>query len=83
MQNKAILTIKNLDKIYPNGFQALYDINLEIKHGEFIVLLGLSGSGKSTLLRCINRLIEPTKGMINFKDNDVTSADKRLLKSIR
>ena len=45
------LTLKNINKIYPNGFQAVYDFNLDIKHGEFITLVGPSGCGKSTTLR--------------------------------
>ncbi len=83
MKENPLLIIKDLDKMYPNGFQALYNINLEIYKGEFIILLGLSGSGKSTLLRCINRLIEPTQGKIIFKNDEITSADKKKLKFLR
>jgi len=42
--------------------RALAGIDLEVREGEFLAVLGLSGSGKSTLLRCINRLIKPTEG---------------------
>ncbi len=61
-----ILRIKNLNKTYDNGFTALRDINIDVKVGEFLVVIGLSGSGKSTLLRCVNKLIEPTSGEIDF-----------------
>ena len=59
-----MLEIRNLSKVYPNGYKALDGINLKIEDGEFLVIIGLSGSGKSTLLRCINRLIDPTAGRI-------------------
>ena len=51
-----------------NRMPAVKNANLTIKEGEFFVIMGLSGSGKSTLLRCINRLIEPTKGQVLIKD---------------
>jgi multiple sugar transport system ATP-binding protein len=56
------LVLKNINKIYPNGFQAVYDFDLEIKDGEFIVLVGPSGCGKSTLLRMIAGLEDITGG---------------------
>ncbi|RLD56136.1 MAG: phosphonate ABC transporter ATP-binding protein [Bacteroidetes bacterium] len=80
---KNILTIKHLDKVYASGTHALENINLEIKEGEFVILLGLSGSGKSTLLRCINRLIEPTSGEIIFDDQNVSSSNGKELCNIR
>lgn len=67
-----ILKIEKLHKIYPNGTHALKGVNLEVKEGEFLVIIGLSGSGKSTLLRCINHLTEPTSGAIEFLGNDIT-----------
>ena len=56
------LTLKNVNKIYPNGFQAVYDFNLEIKDGEFITLVGPSGCGKSTTLRMIAGLENISEG---------------------
>ena len=49
----AYLTLKGLNKIYPNGFHAVHDFNLEIEKGEFIVFVGSSGCGKSTTLRMV------------------------------
>lgn len=49
----ATLTLKNVNKIYPNGVQAVFDFNLEVKDKEFIVFVGPSGCGKSTTLRMI------------------------------
>ncbi|MGF9693651.1 MULTISPECIES: ABC transporter ATP-binding protein [unclassified Rhizobium] len=52
--------------------KVLSDLNLDIRDGEFIVLLGSSGCGKSTLLNCIAGLLEPTEGQIFIKDRNVT-----------
>lgn len=58
----AQLTLKNINKVYPNGFHAVHDFNLEIKEGEFICLVGSSGCGKSTTLRMIAGLEDITAG---------------------
>jgi phosphonate transport system ATP-binding protein len=78
-----MLEIRNLTKIYPNGTVALRDVNLTVRDGEFVVVLGLSGSGKSTLLRCINRLVEPTSGTILVDGKAVTGANEAELRRIR
>ena len=80
---ETILEIQNLHKYYKGGTHALKGIDLQIKEGEFLVLLGLSGSGKSTLLRCINRLIEPTSGNIYFYHDEIISLKGEKLRSIR
>ncbi len=77
------LRIRGLHKTYPNGTVALRGIDLDVRSGEFLVLIGLSGSGKSTLLRCINRLVEPSGGTISFGDADVTAAAPAELRRIR
>ncbi len=59
------LELKNVTKIYDNGFQAVTDFNLKIKDKEFIVLVGPSGCGKSTTLRMIAGLEEITKGIFD------------------
>lgn len=58
----AYLTLKDINKIYPNGFHAVHDFNLEIEKGEFIVFVGPSGCGKSTTLRMIAGLENISKG---------------------
>ncbi|MBQ6757309.1 MAG: sn-glycerol-3-phosphate ABC transporter ATP-binding protein UgpC [Oscillospiraceae bacterium] len=65
----AYLTLKNINKIYPNGFHAVHDFNLEIEKGEFIVFVGSSGCGKSTTLRMIAGLEDISNGdfLINGK----------------
>src|SRR5690606_29553882 len=52
--------------------KVLQNMNLEIRDGEFLVLLGSSGCGKSTLLNCIAGLLEPTDGQIFIKGRNVT-----------
>ncbi len=58
----AHLLLKNVNKVYPNGFHAVHDFNLEINDGEFICLVGSSGCGKSTTLRMIAGLEDITSG---------------------
>lgn len=78
-----MLNIKNLSKVYPNGVHALDDVSFEVSEGEFLAVIGLSGSGKSTLLRCINRLVEPTSGRIEWHGKDIISAKPSELRNIR
>jgi phosphonate transport system ATP-binding protein len=59
-----ILQVQGLQKAYQDGSLILKGIDLEVRKGEFIAVIGLSGAGKSTMLRCLNRLIEPTAGRI-------------------
>jgi multiple sugar transport system ATP-binding protein len=54
------------------AISVLKELNLDIAHGEFIVLLGPSGCGKSTLLNCIAGLLEPSEGMVFIKGKNVT-----------
>ena len=65
----AHLVLKDVNKIYPNGFHAVHDFNIEIERGEFIVFVGPSGCGKSTTLRMIAGLEEISKGdfLVNGK----------------
>ena len=58
----AYLSLKEINKIYPNGFHAVHNFNLEIEKGEFIVFVGPSGCGKSTTLRMIAGLEDISKG---------------------
>ncbi len=79
-----MLEIKNLSMIYENGFQALYNIDLEVPTGQFVALIGLSGSGKSTLLRCINQLIEPTEDShIIWNGEEITGSTDEELRHFR
>ena len=66
------LSLQNLEKTYPGGNRAVKGISLEIKQGEFIVLLGPSGCGKTTTLRMIAGLEIPTGGSIHLNNKEVT-----------
>ena len=78
----SALSIKNLTKVYSNGFKALHGINLEIPHGDFFALLGPNGAGKSTTIGIITSLIKKTSGDICICgidiDKDFVSAKKNI-----
>ena len=77
----ASLSLKNISKVYPNGFVAVKDFNLEIKDKEFIIFVGPSGCGKSTTLRMIAGLEEISSGELYIGDklvNDVEPKDRDL-----
>ena len=68
----ASLSLKNINKIYDNNVQAVFDFNIDVKDGEFIVLVGPSGCGKSTTLRMIAGLEDITSGTLIIDGKDVT-----------
>lgn len=78
-----MLEIRNLTKIYEGGVLALDNVSFAVPDGQFLAVIGLSGSGKSTLLRCINRLIEPTKGTILLDGQDITSLPEDEMRLVR
>ncbi len=58
------IKFRNVDKTYKNGVNAIYNMNLDIKKGEFVFVIGASGSGKSTLIKMLYREEKPTSGEI-------------------
>ena len=70
----ANISLQHLDKIYDNNVQAVFDFNLEVKDGEFIVLVGPSGCGKSTTLRMIAGLEDISAGKLLLDGEDITAA---------
>ncbi len=71
------ISINNLSKIYSNKFQALNNINLDIKQGEIFALLGPNGAGKSTLINVICGIVSPTSGKITVNNFDIISNYKK------
>lgn len=80
-----VIQIENVNKIYGSSIkkQVLYDINLTIKKGEFISIIGQSGSGKSTLLNIIGTLDTPSSGSVKINGNSVESLSKNGLANLR
>jgi len=84
--NKTLLKIENLTKIYPLGkrkVQPLTDLDLEVKHGEFISIRGPSGSGKTTLLNIVGCIDKATKGRVLLDGVDVANYSESKLYKIR
>jgi len=66
-----LLMVDNLAHTYPDGTRALRGVSLALNRGEILSIIGLSGAGKSTLLRCINGLVRPTEGSVEFDGRTV------------
>ena len=65
------IVINNLSKVYDNGFNALKNINLNIKKGEIFAMLGPNGAGKTTLISIICGIVNPTSGKVSVDDYDI------------
>ena len=76
---ETIIEIKNLHKYFGKN-EVLKGIDLDIKKGEGVVIIGPSGSGKSTFLRSMNLLEKPTKGVISFEGVDITDKNNDIFK---
>ena len=78
-----MIEFHNVSKRYPNGFEALKDINLKIGQGEFVAVIGLSGAGKSTLIRTINRMHDITGGTLTVDGINVMELQGKSLRAFR
>jgi len=67
----SIVSIKDLSKTYNSGFEALKNINLDIKKGEILALLGPNGAGKTNLISTICGIVSPTSGTVTVDGNDI------------
>jgi len=75
----ASITIENVSKIYPNGFQAVTELNIDVEEGEFMVMVGPSGCGKTTALRMVAGLEEISSGTLKIGErvaNHLTSKER-------
>ena len=77
----SAISVSHLNKTYASGFQALKDINLEIRHGEIFALLGPNGAGKTTLISIICGIVNPTSGQVAVDGHDIV-ADYRITRSL-
>lgn len=73
----ASLSLKNVCKVYPNGFEAVKNFNLEIADKEFIIFVGPSGCGKSTTLRMVAGLEDISSGELRIGDRVVMMLNQR------
>jgi ABC-2 type transport system ATP-binding protein len=77
----SAISVSHLNKTYASGFQALKDINLDIRHGEIFALLGPNGAGKTTLISIICGIVNPTSGSITVDGHDILT-DYRVARSL-
>ena len=70
MEDNQII-IKDLSKVYNNGFNALKNVNLDIKKGEILAMLGPNGAGKTTLISIICGIVTPSSGKVNVDGFDI------------
>lgn len=78
-----MINFQDVSKIYPKDSPALLDINLKIKSGEFVSIVGHSGAGKTTLLKLILAEDKPTKGRVLFEDVDIHKLGRGSLLKLR
>jgi len=93
MDDQNLLVVRKLKKYFPVGkgffkkasaqVRAVEDVDLSVRRGETVGLVGESGCGKTTLGRCILRLEEPTEGKIYFENKDILSYDRGTLRKLR
>jgi putative ABC transport system ATP-binding protein len=86
VQAPPVFVARGLTKTYGSGeaqVRALVDVDLDIRRGEFVVLLGPSGSGKSTLLNILGGLDVPTAGTLRFREHELTGAGEAQLTRFR
>ncbi len=93
MKGDLVLSVQNIDKVFevggglfgePRGqVRAVSDVSLDLHVGEALGLVGESGCGKSTLVRCILRLMEPTRGKVILKGQDMSSMRRDALREMR
>ncbi|MBO5597939.1 MAG: phosphonate ABC transporter ATP-binding protein [Oribacterium sp.] len=79
----TMIKFEDVGKRYPNGYEGLKHIDLEIEQGEFVAIIGLSGAGKSTLIRTINRMHDVTSGKLTVDGTDVMSLSGKSLRRFR
>jgi len=82
---EPVFAVEHLSLAYPGrrgqpAARILHDVSFSVERGQALTLVGPSGSGKSSLLRCLNRLEEPSEGVVRFEGRDIRSLDPRRLR---
>ena len=70
---KPVISVENLSKTYASGFEALKNVNLDIRKGEIFALLGPNGAGKTTLISIICGIVTPTAGKVTVDGHDIAT----------
>jgi phosphonate transport system ATP-binding protein len=83
LQGEPVLSARELSKAFPDGTQVLSCVDLDIRPGEAVALIGANGAGKSTLIRCLLRLIEPTGGEVRIFGADARALSAAKLRRLR
>ncbi len=78
---QGIISVSNLSKTYASGFEALKNVDLDVRRGEIFGLLGPNGAGKTTLISIICGIVNPTAGAILVDGRDIR-ADYRIVRSM-
>lgn len=78
----AMLEIKDVQVVYPNGTEALQSVSINIEDNEVVAIIGRSGAGKSTLLRAVNGMQPVTSGSIKLDDQEITQMNQKELQQL-
>lgn len=78
-----MISLENVTKVYDNGSQALKNVSVHIKKGEFVFIVGSSGSGKSTFIKMLLKEVEPTSGRILINDENIADITRKEIPYLR
>jgi biotin transport system ATP-binding protein len=78
----VLFSVRRLSKTFPNGFRALDNLDLNIYEGECLVIAGSNGSGKTVLMRILAGLLEPSEGVIRFREKELSRCGDTLRRSV-
>jgi branched-chain amino acid transport system ATP-binding protein len=78
MSDAAVLTLTNVESAY-GPIKAIRGVSLQVRSGEIVTVLGANGAGKTTILKTISGILDPRKGSVHFRGEDITSLDPALV----
>ena len=77
-----VVSIENVNFLYPDGRQALFDVNLELRMGELVAIVGPTGAGKTSLAYLLPRYLKPSEGKVTFDGQDIAGAEVKGLRDM-